>query len=517
VESRSFCEVSISPTIERKPIKILRRRAGESNRPVLKGSWQALAGRSPRLLAALRVLFRKRGEIASFQDLRIQPVLALHRNLISEKPFVLPRERFKGTEDVQLVPLMRNVVDQTLRAYAQGSSDLLEYVGKTPITPHGSMSSSVIRWGYVDWDFVRDMDWRVFLPPQLGHLSGFKTDLTKELTSELQEYGLYSLLFGKDERGLPQVQLRDHRTGGFHGFHIFLIGMQPGFVRGNIHRDGGYSPHYAYFPEGSIDRYLQAASLQWPEVIQQQRDHYTEMFSQLSYNIFGEDSGESGKLKTPGWYLRKAFKWYATLARMRGLWDLEQDFLYQYEHFQGSEADLPYLARYRYYARMAPGRLWVKDVERDLAQASSVSYAKARNPLDPLVGQRIGDDPGIVLLEAVPEDLAARAWKCLEQHGFPLPSQVRDPSPTARIRFADRLSAPSRLYLPDGKEAVAIPSEWSMIFGDFYIRQVMNRIKEEKQPLVEKDFHQALVIVMASLFHQALDNRSTVAPAHDRR
>jgi hypothetical protein len=496
---------------------ILRGGTGESNRPVRKGTLQALAERNPRLLAALGLLFRKPGEIASFQDLRIQPTLALHRNPISEKPFVLPKERFEGTEDVQLVPLMRKVVDQTLRAYMRGSSDLWEYVGKTPITPHGSMGLSVIRWGHVDWDFVRDMDWRIFLPPQLGHLSGFKTDLSKELTSELQEYGLYTVLLGKDERGLPQVQVRDHRTGRVHGFHIFLIGLKPGFVRGNIHHDGGYSPHYAYFPEGSIDKYLQAGNMQWAEVIQQQRDHYIDMFSQLSFNIFGEDSGETGKLKTPGWYLHKAFKWYATLARMRGLWDLEQDLLYQYEHFQGSEADLPYLARYRYYARMAPGRLWVRDVERDLAQAASVVCAKARNPLDPLVGQQIGDDRGIVLLEAVPEDFAARAWKCLEQHGLPLPSEVCHPSPAGRLHFADRLSAPSCLYLPDGKEAVAIPSEWSMVFSDFYIRQVMNRVKEEKQPLVEKDFHQALVMVMASLIHQALDERSTGTPAHDWR
>ncbi len=50
--------------------------------------------------------------------------------------------------------------------------------------------------------------------------------------------------------------------------------------------------------------------------------------------------------KTRGWYLHKAFKWYATLARVRGLAALELDLLYEYEHFRGSEAELSYMARY---------------------------------------------------------------------------------------------------------------------------------------------------------------------------
>jgi len=470
----------------------------------VKETLRALAGKSPHLLGGLQFLFRSGGEIASFRDLRIQPVLASHRNPVSEKPFILPKERFGGTEDVLLIPLMRNVVDQTLRDHAYSSSCLLEYVGKTPISPHGSMGLSVSRWGYVDWDYVRDLDFRIFLPPQLGHLSGFKTDLAKTLTSELQKYDLYRVPLGKDERGLPQVQLRDLRTGGIHGFHLFLIGMKPEFAKANLHRDGGYSPHHLYFPETSMDEPLKAVGMQWCDVIQRQGEDYIDMFDQLSFNIFGDDAGKSGKLKTPGWYLRKAFKWYATLARMRGFLSLEEDLIYQFEHFQRSEAEFSYLARYRYYARMAPKQPPLKDLDRDLARVASLIYAQARNPLDSLVGQQIGDDtPGIVLLEAVPEDLTVAAWKLLKQNGVPLPNQVHDPSFAARTRFADHLTTPCRVYLHDGRDAVLIPSEWSMVFSDFYFRQVMKKVVEEKQTFVQKDIRQAAVALLACLLHQA--------------
>jgi hypothetical protein len=202
---------------------------------------------------------------------------------------------------------------------------------------------------------------------------------------------------------------------------------------------------------------------------------------------------------------------------MRGFWELEQDLLYQYEHFQGSEAELPHLARYRYYARMAPDRLRLKDLDRDLARVASLVYAKARSPLDPLVGQQIGGDiPGIVVLEAVPEDFTAAAWKLLEQNGVALPNQVHDPSFAARIRFADHLSEPSRVYLQDGRDVVVIPSEWSTVFNDSYVRHIMKKVAEERQTFGQNAIRQIVVAVLASLLHQVVVKPSTAFPAPDR-
>jgi hypothetical protein len=491
----------------KKPITTLRHRSSKSSSPILNESLRNLAGRNPRVLAALQFLLRDAAEITSLPNLRIQPVLSSHRNILTEQSFFLPKERFGGSEDVPMVPLIRNVVDQTLRAYAHTFPNLLEDIGKTPISPYGSMALSVSRWEHVDWEYIRDLDWRIFLPPQIGHLSGFKADLERTLTTELHKFGLYPVLSGKDVSGLPQVQLRDVQTGDIHGFHFFLIAMKPGFVRGNIHRDGGYSPHYAYFPEGSIDEHMESASLQWSDVIQQQREDYVDMFNQLSFNIFGENTGESAKLKTPGWYLHKAFKWYATLARVRGLPSLEEDLLYQYEHFKGSEPELSYLARYRYYARMAPGPLHLDDLDRDLARVGSIVYAQARNPLDALVGQQISSDTSdVVLLEAVPDDFTAAATKLLAQSRVPLPNLTKEHSTAKRIRFADHLSAPSRVQLQDGGDAVLLPAEWSMVFSGSYIRQVSVMAAEEKQHFVQKDVHQALAVVLAALLRQALAN-----------
>ena len=470
---------------------------------------RALSGQNSRLLPALQFLFGNAAQPASFQDLPIQPVLASHRNVVNDKPFVLPKERFGGSEDVALVPFIRSVVDQTLCAYAHTSSYLLEYVGNTPISPYGSIALSVGRWGYVDWDYIRDLDWRIFLPPQIGHLSGFKTHLQMTLTSELGKYRLYPLLCGRDERGLPQVQLREIRTANIHGFHLFLIAMKPGFVRGNLHRDGGYSPHFAYFPESSLDAHLETANMRWSDVIQQQREDYVDMFNQLSFNIFGENDGESRKLKTRGWYLRKAFKWYATLARVRGLAGLEEDLLYQYERFQGSEEELAHLARRRYYSQMAPSRMRLDELDRDLARVASIAYAQARNPDHPFEGQQAsGDGPEIVLLEAVPEDFAAPACKLLEQNGVALPNQLHHLSFAARIRFADNLSAPCRVHLQDGNDVILIPAGWSMVLGDSYICQVMKKIEEENRPLVQQDVRQALVMFLACLLHQVIVERS---------
>src|ERR1700745_93009 len=378
------------------------------------------------LLKTPELIFPNTAESLSFQGLRFQPFIAAHRNLVSVEPFQLPKERFGGSQDVELVPLVRHVVDEALRSYARGSPYLLEYLGKTPISPYGSMGLSVSRWGHVDWDYIRDMDWRIFLPPEIGHLSGFKSELERNLTQELHKYKLYPLLFGKDAQGLPQVQLRDKRTAVVHGFHFFLIAMKPGFVRGRIHDDGGYSPHFACFPEGSLDEHLESANLQWPDLIAQLRDDYIEMFNQLSFNIFGENTGKDRLYKTRDWYLHKAFKWYAALARARGLSALEEDLLYQYEHFQGSVAELSYLARYRYYARMAPSRPRLEAIDRDLARAASIAYARARNSQDPLVGRQVGaDGADIIFLETVPENYVVAAQKLLKQVESSLSDQSR--------------------------------------------------------------------------------------------
>ena len=434
----------------------------------------------------------------------MQPLLATHRNLISAEPFFLPGERFGATEDVPLVPLLRNVVDEALRAYSRTSPYLLEYVGKTPVSPYGSMGLSVNRWGHLDWDYILDLDWRIFLPAQLGHVSGFKSEFERTLTSELHQYKLYPLLGGKDVYGRPQVQLQEVGTGAVHGFHFFLIAMKPGFVRGNLHRDGGYSPHFAYFPEGSLDEYLETGNLRWSELIDQQREDYIEMFDQLSFNIFGENTEEDTKQKTRGWYLHKAFKWYASLARVRGLAAMEEDLLYQYEHFRGSEAELSYLARYRYYARLAPSRPRMDDLDRDLARVASVVYAQARNSQDPLVGRQISADAGdMMLLETVPEGFAGAAGKLLEQSGFALPGDLRSSQLAQRVRFADNLPASSCVYLQDYSEAL-IPAEWSMVFAESYVRQVMIKAAEEKRPIGGQDIRQALVVLLASLLCQMI-------------
>ena len=476
----------------------------ESQGSIVEETLRAFLSRNPNLAGALEFLFPNPAEGLSIQSLRIPPFVAEHRNLVSAEPFLLPQERFGGSQDVALVPLVRDVVDETLRAYAYTSPHLLEYVGKTPISSYGSMGLSVSRWGQVDWDYIRDLDWRIFLPAEIGHRSGFKSDLQQVLTEKLHKYELYPLLLGKDVEGRPQVQLRDNLTGIVHGFHFFLLAMKPGFVRGNIHHDGGYSPHFACFPVGSLDEHLESAKLQWSDVIAQLREDYIDTFNQLSFNIFGENTGEDRLYKTRGWYLHKAFKWYATLARARGLSAIEEDLLYQYEHFRGSEAELSYLARYRYYARMSPSPQHLDDVDRDLARAASIAYARARNSQDPLVGEHISvNSADIILLETVQEDFALAARKLLKQVESSLPDRLKCASIPRRIRFADNLAAPSGVQLGGHGQAVLIPAEWSMVFCDSYVRQVVKKAAEEKRSIAEADIRQALVVLLATLLWQA--------------
>ena len=481
---------------------VTRQPSEKRNKPIVQETLRRILSRNPNLLSALELLFQH-VESLSFQGLQVPPLVAEHRNPFGDEPFLLPRERFGGSKDLALGPLVRNVVDETLRAYARESPHLLKYVGRTPISPYGSMALSVGRWGQLDWDYVRDLDWRIFLPPEIGHVSGFKSELERVLTEELAKFKLYPVLFGKDEQGLAQIQLRDKRTEVVHGFHFFLIAMKPGFVRGNLHLDGAYSPHFAYFPEDSLDEHLESAELLWSDLIVQQREDYIDMFNKLSFNIFGENTGQDRLYKTRGWYLHKAFKWYATLARVRGLLSLEEDLLYQYEHFRGSEAELSYLARYRYYARMAPSRPRMDDVDRDLARTLSIAYAQARDSRDPLVGKEIGaESSSIILLETVPEGFRASACKLLEQQKASLPDQLRRSPLSRQIRFADNLSEPSAVRL-DG-QAFLIPAEWSMVLCDSYVSRVMKKAAKEKRSLVEKDIRYALAVMLASLVAASL-------------
>jgi hypothetical protein len=481
---------------------VARQSSGKSMGLIADDALRAMFSKNPALFPAFEFLFANAAESRSFQGLRIEPLIAAHRNAVTEEPFLLPKERVGGSQDVAMIPLIRTVVDETLRAIAATSPHLLEYVGKTPISPYGSLNMSVSRWGYVDWDYIRDLDWRIFLPPEIGHVSGFKSELERILTQELHKFELYPVLFGKDPEGQPQVQLLDKRTEEVHGFHFFLIAMKPGFVRGNIHRDGGYSPYFAYFPEGCLDQHLESAKLRWSDVIAQQREDYIEMFEQLSFNIFGENSGKDRLYKTHGWYLHKAFKWYATLARARGLSSLEEDLMYQYEHFEGSEAELSYLARYRYYARMAPSRPRLDDVDRDLARALSIAYAHARSLQDLRVGRQTSlDNTGMILLETVPESFQAAARKMLKQVGSSLPNRLK--RNTGEIRFADNLSAPLDLRLEAGEQCILIPAEWSMVFCDSYVGQVVKKAAKQKLSLVENDIRRALAALLASFLLQA--------------
>lgn len=464
---------------------------------------RAILSRNPPLRSTLEFLFPDPAESLSFQNLRIQPLVGSHRNLVTPEPFVLLRERIGGSQDVPMVPLVRGAVDEALRSYSATRPHFLDYVGKTPISPYGSMGLSVGRWGYIDWDYIRDLDWRIFLPPEIGQLSGFKSELERILTSELHKYDLHTIFGGKDDQGLSQVQLRDTKTGVPHGFHFFLIAMKPGFVRGSLHHDGGYSPHFSYFPQHSIDEHLESANLLWSDVVTQQREDYIAMFNQLSFNIWGENTARNRMYKTKGWYLHKAFKWYATLARMRGLSALEEDLLYEYEHFRGSEVELSYFARYRYYARMIPSALHLDAIDRELARAASIDYARARNPQDPLVGHRMETGIGeIVLLEAVPEHFAAAARRHCEQVPSSLPEGFRPPPIPAHIRFADNLAAPSDAQLDNLGQVALIPAEWSMVFCDSYCGRVAKKAAEESRPIPEPEIRQALAALLAALLSQ---------------
>ena len=114
---------------------VTRQPSAKCNGPLAQEIERAAFSRNPILSEALEFIFHNAAESLSFQDLQIHPFIAAHRNLVSEEPFLLPKERFGGTQDVALVPLVRHVVDEALRACARGSPHLLEHMGKSPI-PH---------------------------------------------------------------------------------------------------------------------------------------------------------------------------------------------------------------------------------------------------------------------------------------------------------------------------------------------------------------------------------------------
>lgn len=237
----------------------------------------------------------------------------------------------------------------------------------------------------------------------------------------------------------------------------------------------------------------------WSDVIEQQRQDYIAMFSQLSFNIYGENSARNRLYKTRGWYLHKAFKWYATLARMRGLSSLEEDLLYEYEHFKGSEAELSYFARYRYYARMTPSPQHLDDVDRDLARTASIAFARARDPQDPLVGKSLSvDSADLILLEPVPRDYLAAARKLLKQSESFLPGRRQRGTAPAQVRFADNLAAPSFVQLDGCGPTALIPAEWSMVFCESYVRRLAQKAAEEKRDLCGDEIRQALAALLAS-------------------
>ena len=63
---------------------------------------------NPILLKTLELIFPNKAESLSLKGLRLQPFIAAHRNLVSVDPFLLPKERFGGSQDVELVPLVRH-------------------------------------------------------------------------------------------------------------------------------------------------------------------------------------------------------------------------------------------------------------------------------------------------------------------------------------------------------------------------------------------------------------------------
>jgi hypothetical protein len=448
----------------------------------------------PAVTAELGNLFDPASEMPDPERLNRRPAVLLHRNQDAEDIFLLPPSRFGGTEDVKIVPLIREAVDESLRAFANSMPYLREYLGKIPVMPYGSLALTGRRYGVLDWDHIRDIDIKIYLPPNLGHTSGFKSHLEASLHKKLRPYGLSTVMGGKDESGRPQVQLKDTVSGAIHGFHLFLIEMKPDFLKQAIHDSGGYLLSYSYYPEGVLDPHLtelaaRGEGLTWAEIYQRHADNYRGIFGQLNLNVFGAAAGAGRtRQKSPGWYLKKAFKWYALLARRRGWFKLEQEMLKHYQDFQGNEEDLRYLVKQHYFDHFNPDLNEGRDLQRDIARAMRVEYAQAKDPRDAydgLVLNLSGDGAEeILILEAVEAARSERAirriesaapgsavreqWESFEKEGL-RPSNVR---------YALGISSPKILVrnLTGGRHEIliVIPEAWSLVLDDAYARQVQS-------------------------------------------
>ena len=478
----------------------------------------ALLSRSPELEPILRFLFSGSNAFRRFRDLRVPPAITSHCNVVRADDFMIPGARFGNDRDVPMMPLVCRVVVETVESVAGYYPQVRDYLPDIPVAAYGSMGLSVRRTGAIDWDYIRDLDFRIFLPPQIGHTSGFKGALERRLDLALRHEGLKPVFRGLNEESQPQVQLKETESGAIHGFHFYLLSMKPGFIRANIHEGGGYSMYHAYFPNGVMDRYL-AQGLLWQELLEREVETYASMFNRVGYFLFSDDRDKRNVMRKRGWYPHKAFKWYATLARMRGDFGLERELLAQYDRFKDSRADPQYLVRDSYYSRLNPERAESVLLERDIAQAFSREYSLGRTPDgDALLGERTGSDPDSpLLLEPVGQEWLTAALALLAANRDLLSSEFNGAKPTGsgsvetngidelnalagarHIRFADDLQEPGWLVFPNGQGGIALPSGWALLFTDGYARLAANMAQESGHPFAYEEVRQALLLLLAS-------------------
>lgn len=467
-----------------------------------------------RVRETLGVLFGGKTNYDQVRSLKLEPAIPTHRNGFNADALVLPVSRFAGQRELPLVPLMRRVVDRSVEAFSRFFPQIADQVGKTPISPHGSMVFSVRRWGFVDWDFVRDLDWRLYLPPQIGHESGFLSHLQSGLEQELRDAGLQPVFRGKDPDGRPQVQLRDAQSGAIHGFHLFLLSMEPGFVNLPLHEGGGYSIHQPYFPEDSIEPYLVRDRVLWDRLILRHHDHYDAMFRRIAFNTFGGDDLASVRLKTKGWYSRKAFKWYAALANVRGLTSLEDEIVSLYQCFNGTHEDLVHLVRRHYFALLDPASSGERGrLEREISATLSLAYSRARTAAgDVLTGQQTSDEEArVVVLEPadrrwLSDAVAYAVSQANAQSGLQTTLEfLRELTEVSGVRFADGVGDPLLTSLPGNHLALLLPSAWSFVYTDTYAIQTARAASEAGLAVTAADCRLALVALLASHLIKACD------------
>src|SRR5262249_11260319 len=135
----------------------------------------------------------------------------------------------------------------------------------------------------------------------------------------------------------------------------------------------------------------------------------------------------------------------------------------------------------------------------------SLAYARARAPNDSLVGQRTEDETlAVTVLEPVPHGFTAPARELLKL-------KPKDLSCPSEVRFADNVPRPSRIRLrsensraEDSREAVAIPSGWSMVLNAAYAGHVIRKAAESGEGFSPTDVHEALVRVLLALLEQGI-------------